>query len=83
MRSDQIKKGIERAPHRALLKATGVRDEELPPGGGAGQGIEGGARTGADAGADDENAHAAKEYDKKHGEVPRDRAACPREELDA
>ena len=26
MRSDQIKKGIERAPHRALLKATGVTD---------------------------------------------------------
>ncbi|OGO16245.1 MAG: dihydroxy-acid dehydratase [Chloroflexi bacterium RBG_16_48_8] len=29
MRSDQIKKGIERAPHRALLKATGVRDEDM------------------------------------------------------
>jgi dihydroxy-acid dehydratase len=29
MRSDQIKKGYERAPHRALLKATGVRDEDL------------------------------------------------------
>ena len=26
MRSDQIKKGIERAPHRSLLKATGVTD---------------------------------------------------------
>jgi dihydroxy-acid dehydratase len=29
MRSDQIKRGVERAPHRALLKATGVRDEEM------------------------------------------------------
>lgn len=29
MRSDQIKKGFERAPHRALLKATGVRDEDM------------------------------------------------------
>lgn len=29
MRSDQIKKGFERAPHRALLKATGVVDEDL------------------------------------------------------
>ena len=29
MRSDRIKKGIERAPHRALLKATGVRDEDM------------------------------------------------------
>lgn len=29
MRSDQIKKGYERAPHRALLKATGVRDEDM------------------------------------------------------
>ena len=29
MRSDQIKKGFERAPHRALLKATGVRDEDF------------------------------------------------------
>jgi dihydroxy-acid dehydratase len=29
MRSDQIKKGFERAPHRALLKATGVTDEDL------------------------------------------------------
>jgi dihydroxy-acid dehydratase len=26
MRSDQIKRGIERAPHRSLLKATGVTD---------------------------------------------------------
>ncbi len=29
MRSDQIKKGFERAPHRALLRATGVRDEDF------------------------------------------------------
>ncbi len=29
MRSDMIKKGLERAPHRALLKATGVRDEDM------------------------------------------------------
>ncbi len=29
MRSNQIKKGFERAPHRALLKATGVTDEDL------------------------------------------------------
>jgi dihydroxy-acid dehydratase len=29
MRSDQIKKGFERAPHRALLKATGVTDDDL------------------------------------------------------
>ncbi len=29
MRSDQIKKGVERAAHRALLKATGVRDEDM------------------------------------------------------
>ncbi len=29
MRSDQIKRGFERAPHRALLKATGVRDEDF------------------------------------------------------
>lgn len=29
MRSDQIKKGIERAPHRSLLKATGVTDEDM------------------------------------------------------
>lgn len=29
MRSDVIKKGFERAPHRALLKATGVRDEDF------------------------------------------------------
>jgi dihydroxy-acid dehydratase len=29
MRSDQIKKGFEKAPHRALLKATGVTDEDF------------------------------------------------------
>lgn len=29
MRSDQIKKGFERAPHRALLKATGVTDDDM------------------------------------------------------
>lgn len=29
MRSDQIKKGFERAPHRALLRATGVTDEDF------------------------------------------------------
>ena len=29
MRSDQIKRGIERAPHRALLRATGVTSEDM------------------------------------------------------
>lgn len=29
MRSDQIKRGFERAPHRSLLKAVGVRDEDF------------------------------------------------------
>jgi dihydroxy-acid dehydratase len=29
MRSDQVKRGIERAPHRALLKATGVTDADM------------------------------------------------------
>ena len=29
MRSDRIKQGFERAPHRSLLKATGVRDEDM------------------------------------------------------
>jgi dihydroxy-acid dehydratase len=29
MRSDNIKKGLERAPHRALLKAVGLIDEEM------------------------------------------------------
>ena len=30
MRSDTIKKGLERAPHRSLLKACGVTDEDMP-----------------------------------------------------
>ncbi len=29
MRSDQVKKGLERAPHRSLFKALGFTDEEL------------------------------------------------------
>ena len=29
MRSNMIKSGIERAPHRALLKATGVTDADM------------------------------------------------------
>ena len=29
MRSDEIKKGIERAPHRALLKSLGLTDEDI------------------------------------------------------
>jgi len=29
MRSDIIKKGFERAPHRSLLKATGVTDADM------------------------------------------------------
>ena len=29
MRSDTVKKGIERTPHRALFKAAGLRDEDL------------------------------------------------------
>ena len=29
MRSDKIKKGIERSPHRSLLKATGVTDADM------------------------------------------------------
>jgi dihydroxy-acid dehydratase len=29
MRSDNIKKGLERAPHRSLLKAVGLTDEEI------------------------------------------------------
>ena len=29
MRSDEIKKGFNRAPHRSLLRATGVRDEDF------------------------------------------------------
>ncbi|NOZ83007.1 MAG: dihydroxy-acid dehydratase, partial [Euryarchaeota archaeon] len=29
MRSDEVKRGVERAPHRSLMKATGMTDEEL------------------------------------------------------
>jgi dihydroxyacid dehydratase/phosphogluconate dehydratase len=29
MRSDVIKKGFERAPHRSLLKACGLTDEDM------------------------------------------------------
>lgn len=29
MRSDKVKKGIERAPHRSLLRATGLQDEDF------------------------------------------------------
>ena len=29
MRSDLIKKGYEKAPHRALLKATGITDADM------------------------------------------------------
>ena len=29
MRSDQIKKGFERAPHRSLLRATGLKDQDF------------------------------------------------------
>src|SRR4030043_181379 len=29
MRSDEIKKGIEKAPHRALLKALGLTDKDM------------------------------------------------------
>ena len=29
MRSDQIKKGFERAPHRSLLRATGLTDADF------------------------------------------------------
>jgi dihydroxy-acid dehydratase len=29
MKSDDAKKGIERAPHRALFKAIGYTDEEI------------------------------------------------------
>jgi len=29
MRSDMIKRGFERAPHRSLLKATGVTDADM------------------------------------------------------
>jgi len=29
LRSDEIKRGVERAPHRALLKALGLRDQDI------------------------------------------------------
>jgi dihydroxy-acid dehydratase len=29
MRSDRVKKGLERAPHRSLLKATGLNEEDI------------------------------------------------------
>ena len=29
MKSDSVKKGIERAPHRSLLRALGCTDKEL------------------------------------------------------
>ncbi len=29
MRSDQIKKGVERAPHRSLLRATGIKSDDF------------------------------------------------------
>jgi len=29
MRSDKVKKGIERSPHRALLRACGLTDEDF------------------------------------------------------
>ena len=29
MRSDVVKRGVERAPHRALLKALGITDKDL------------------------------------------------------
>ena len=29
MRSDRMKKGLERAPHRSLFKALGLTDEEI------------------------------------------------------
>ena len=29
LRSDQIKRGVARAPHRSLLKADGITDEEM------------------------------------------------------
>ena len=29
MRSDEIKKGVERAPHRSLLKALGLTNAEI------------------------------------------------------
>ena len=32
LRSDQIKRGVARAPHRSLLKADGITDEEMERG---------------------------------------------------
>ncbi len=29
MRSDTVKKGLERAPHRSLMKATGLTDADI------------------------------------------------------
>ena len=29
MRSDTVKKGYDKAPHRALLRATGLKDEDF------------------------------------------------------
>ncbi len=29
MRSDNVKKGLERGPHRSLMKATGLTDGEI------------------------------------------------------
>jgi len=29
MRSDEVKKGLERSPHRSLMRAAGVRDEDM------------------------------------------------------
>ena len=29
MRSNEIKEGYDRAPHRSLLRATGVKDEDF------------------------------------------------------
>ena len=29
MRSDEVKKGFNRAPHRSLLRATGLKDEDF------------------------------------------------------
>ena len=32
LRSDAVKVGVARAPHRSLLKADGLTDEEMSPG---------------------------------------------------
>ena len=29
MRSDEVKKGFDRTPHRSLLRATGLKDEDF------------------------------------------------------